>query len=243
MSRLNRFYIAGAHAPGDTLQLDAERSNYLCRALRMGDDDERDIYDGVGGLYRCKVSHAHQRRAKVEVLERPSPVAKPENAPSLAIALLKGQAMDRAIQQATELGAQRIWLLQGARSNLTLKQERLEQKLDHWQRIIASACEQCGQLWLPRLHEPRTVADCLEQQIDEVQPIVFEPEGDPMPPRLEVNNPLIFVGPEGGWNDEEKHLFQDKRAATYRLGSTILRAETRPAVGIALVQQARGWSG
>ena len=93
------------------------------------------------------------------------------------------------------------------------------------------------------LHEHGTVADCLEQQIDEVQPIVFEPEGDPMPPRLEVNNPLIFVGPEGGWNDEEKHLFQDKRAATYRLGSTILRAETMPAVGIALVQQARGWPG
>ena len=64
-----------------------------------------------------------------------------------------------------------------------------------------------------------------------------------MPPRLEANNPLIFVGPEGGWNDEEKYLFQDKHAAIYRLGRTILRAETMPAVGIALVQQARGWPG
>lgn len=243
MSRLNRFYIAGAHAPGDALQLDAERSNYLCRALRMSEGDELDIFDGVGGLYRCKVSHAHQRRAKVEVLERQSSVAKPANAPSLAIALLKGQAMDRAIQQATELGAQRIWLLQGARSNLTLNPDRLAQRLDHWQRIIASACEQCGQLWLPSLHEPRTVAACLEQQTGEVQPIAFEPEGDSMPFRLKANSPLILVGPEGGWDEEEKQLFQRKNVAMYRLGSTILRAETMPAVGIALVQQARGWPG
>lgn len=241
MSRLNRFYIAGAHAPGDALQLDAERSNYLCRALRMSDGDELDIFDGVGGLYRCKVSLAHQRRAKVEVLERQPPEPKPANGPSLAIALLKGQAMDRAIQQATELGAQHIWLLQGARSNLTLKEDRLAQKMGHWQRIIASACEQCGQLWLPSLHEPRAVADCLEQQASEVQPIVFEPEGDAMPSRLAAYNPLIFVGPEGGWSDTEKQLFQRKNVATYRLGSTILRAETMPAVGIALVQQARGW--
>ena len=241
MSRLNRFYIAGTHTPGDILQLDAERSNYLCRALRMTDGDELDIFDGTGGLYRCKVCHAHQRRAKIEVIEGQPQVARPANAPSLAIALLKGQGMDRAIQQATELGAQNIWLLQGARSNLSLKQDRLTQKLEHWQRIIASASEQCGQLWLPSLHAPRTVAACLEEQPDHVKPIVFEPTGDVMPPQLEVNNPLIFVGPEGGWNDEEKRLFQSKNVATYRLGNTILRAETMPAVGIALVQQTRGW--
>ena len=241
MSRLNRFYIAGARTLGDILQLDAERSNYLCRALRMTDGDELDIFDGTGGLYRCTVRHAHQRRAKIEVLECQPPAPRPANTPSLAIALLKGQAMDRAIQQATELGTQNIWLLQGARSNLSLKQGRLAQKLEHWQRIIASASEQCGQLWLPSLHEPRTVAACLEQQPDHVEPIVFEPTGDVMPPQLAVDNPLIFVGPEGGWNEEEKRLFQRKNAATYRLGCTVLRAETMPAVGIAVVQQARGW--
>ena len=73
MSRLNRFYIAGAHTLGDVLQLDAERSNYLCRVLRMNEGDELDIFDGVGGLYRCTLRHAHQRRAKIEVVARPIP--------------------------------------------------------------------------------------------------------------------------------------------------------------------------
>ena len=241
MSRLNRFYIAGAHSTGDVLQLDAERSNYLCRVLRMSEGDELGIFDGVGGLYRCRLCHAHQRRAKIEVVEGHPPVPRPANAPSLAIALLKGQAMDRAIQQATELGIQGIWLLQGARSNLVLKQDRLAQKIDHWQRIIASASEQCGQLWLPNLYRPLTVEACLEQQPDHVEPIVFEPTGDALPPSLDAKNPLVFVGPEGGWNDAEKQLFRSKHIATYRLGHTIVRAETMSAVGLALVQQARGW--
>ena len=129
--------------------------------------------------------------------------------------------MDRAIQQATELGTQGIWLLQGARSNLALKQDRLTQKMDHWQRIIAAASEQCGQLWLPNLYRPLTVEACLEQQPDHVEPIVFEPSGDAMPPSLDARNPLVFVGPEGGWNDAEKQLFRSKNIATYRLGSTI----------------------
>ena len=70
-----------------------------------------------------QLRHAHQRRAKIEVVQGQSPAPRPASAPSLAIAL-KGQAMDRAIQQATELGTQGIWLLQGARSNLALKQDR-----------------------------------------------------------------------------------------------------------------------
>ena len=240
MSRLNRFYIAGTHTPGDVLQLDAERSNYLCRVLRMNEGDELDIFDGVGGLYRCTLRHAHQRRAQIEVVQGQSPAPRPASAPSLAIALLKGRPWIEPFNRQPNLAHRSIWLLQGARSNLSLKQDRLAQKLEHWQRIIASASEQCGQLWLPNLYRPLTVEACLEQQPDHVEPIVFEPSGDAMPPSLDARNPLVFVGPEGGWNDAEKQLFRSKNIATYRLGSTILRAETMPAVGLALVQQARG---
>ena len=102
MSRLNRFYIAGAHSTGDVLQLDAERSNYLCRVLRMSEGDELDIFDGVGGLYRCRLCHDHQRRAKIEVVQG-QPGAQTRKRAFASHSLAKGQAMDRAIQQATEL--------------------------------------------------------------------------------------------------------------------------------------------
>jgi 16S rRNA (uracil1498-N3)-methyltransferase len=240
LSRLNRFFFAGEHCPGDILQLDAERSNYLCRVLRMREQEEVDIFDGEGGLYRCQVSKAHQRRAQIRVVEQIVSIERPDQAPSLAMALLKGQAMDRAIAQATELGVQQIWLLQTDRSNLSLKGERLDQKLGHWQRVIASACEQCGQTWLPVLHPPRTVEACIDEQANGV-PIVFDLDGAPLPHQVDIHQPLIFIGPEGGWSDEEAQFFRDQDVARYRLGDTVLRAETMPAVALALIQHLRGW--
>ncbi|MEC8143684.1 MAG: RsmE family RNA methyltransferase [Pseudomonadota bacterium] len=240
MSRLNRFFFAGAHCPGDILQLDAERSNYLCRVLRMREQEELDIFDGEGGIYRCRVSKAHQRRAQIRVVGQIVSIERTDQAPSLAMALLKGRAMDRAIAQATELGVQQIWLLQTDRSNLPLKGARLDQKIGHWRRVIASACEQCGQTWLPVLHPPRTVKACIDEQANGI-PIVFDLGGAPLPRKADIHKPLIFVGPEGGWSEEEAKFFRDQDVASYRLGDTVLRAETMPAVAMALVQHLIGW--
>lgn len=241
MSRLNRFYVAGPHQIGTTLQLDAERSNYLCRVLRMHEGDSLDIFDGEGGLYRCALQTAHLKRAVIKIL-KPMPLApQPTLAPAIALSLLKGQAMDRAIQQATELGVQRIWLLNAARSNTTLTNQRLAQKLDHWRRIIAAACEQCGQLWLPELLQPMSLSQCLTQLPEPVTPLIFDPSGEVLPSAVDMAQPMVFIGPEGGWNDAEMALFEQRHITVYRLGDSILRAETMPAVALALVQQARGW--
>ena len=206
----------------------------------MREQEEVDIFDGEGGLYRCQVSKAHQRRAQIRVVEQIVSIKRPDRAPSLAMALLKGQAMDRAIAQATELGVQQIWLLQTDRSNLPLKGARLDQKIGHWQRVIASACEQCGQTWLPVLHPPSTIKACVDEQASGVA-IVFDLAGAPLPHQVDIHQPLIFIGPEGGWSDEEAQFFRDQDFARYRLGDTVLRAETMPAVALALIQHLRGW--
>ena len=234
--------MPGEHTAGQVLQLDAERSNYACKALRLTDGDALDIFNGVGGLYRCELVEAHQRRAKVRVDEA-VPVPSPSGlAPSVAIGLLKGQAMDRAIQQATELGAKDIWLLQAQRSNVSLKDGRIEQKLEHWRRIIVSACEQCGQLWMPTLQGPISLSQSLELVCDGLEGVVFDLDGKVLPATREPKPRLIFIGPEGGWSDEERASFQRHQITTYRLGSTVLRAETMPAVALALIQQAQNWA-
>lgn len=234
--------MPGEHTAGQVLQLDAERSNYACKALRLTTGDALDIFNGLGGLYRCELVEAHQRRAKVRVGE-PVPVPSPSGlAPSVAIGLLKGQAMDRAIQQATELGARNIWLLQAQRSNVSLKDGRLSQKLEHWRRTIASACEQCGQLWMPILRGPISLSQSLELLSEDLEGVVFDLDGEVLPATREPKPSLIFIGPEGGWSDEERASFQRHQMTTYRLGPTVLRAETMPAVGLALIQQAQNWA-
>ena len=92
------------------------------------------------------------------------------------------------------------------------------------------------------LHPPMSVQACLAEQT-RAMTVVFDPDGDPLPSRAEMTQPLVLIGPEGGWSDEEVALFAEQGIARYRLGSTILRAETMPAVALALIQQMRGWPG
>ena len=78
---------------------------------------------------------------------------------------------------------------------------RLERKLEHWRRIIESACEQCGQLHLPQLHEPRTLQHVLDSP-PAADLIMLCPGAAALPLDLPATSLAILVGPEGGWSEE-----------------------------------------
>ena len=71
--------------------------------------------------------------------------------------------------------------------------------------------------------------------------MVFSPLGESFPAQMQPVNRTAFVGPEGGWSDKELDLFQQRQIPSYKLGRTILRAETMPSVALGLIQQAQGW--
>ena len=48
--------------------------------------------------------------------------------------------------------------------------------------------------------------------------------------------PAFFIGPEGGWTEKEQALFQEAKAFSWHLGTTILRAETAAMTALALWQ-------
>ena len=238
MPRISLFYLQGAHHIGAEIQLNSERSNYLCRALRLNIGDEINISNGTGALFTAVIRKANPRSTEVEITAVKQHVNCGVYSLTLAIGLIKGTAMDKALQQAAELGASKIVLIQTDRSNVRLKSDRMENKRGHWERIISASCEQCGQLYLPELKGPQTLEEVINQTENGV---VFHPSGEAFPAQLPPVNRTTFIGPEGGWSDKELDLFQQKQIPRYKLGSTILRAETMPSVALGLIQQAQGW--
>jgi len=238
LPRFSLFYLQGPHKVGVQIKLDSERSNYLCRVLRLNVGDEINILDGTGALFAAAIRNANPRGTEVEITAAEPPCDNRAYSLTLAIGLIKGSAMDRALQQATELGAKRIQLVQTDRSNVPLKSDRMSTKMTHWARVISASCEQCGQLYLPELIEPQPLAGILEN-VD--NGIVFSPAGEPFPNQLAPLDRTLFIGPEGGWSDQELALFQQHQTSSYQLGKSILRAETMPAVALGLIQQAQGW--
>ena len=67
--------------------------------------------------------------------------------------------MELVIQKAVELGVTDITPLWTENCDVKLNTERLEKKLNQWQGIIISACEQCGRDLIPKLHAVAKIQD------------------------------------------------------------------------------------
>ncbi len=156
----------------------------------------------------------------------------------LAVALVKGDAMDRVLRAATELGVDDIRPLLGGRSQVG--RERADGRREHWRRILASAAEQCRRAHLPRLHPMQGFDDFLDQS-DPADCLLLRPGAPPLPMRLPRRSSILLIGPEGGWTDAEAKRAERLDIRAFSLGSLILRAETAPLAALAALRHAWGW--
>ena len=236
--KLHRIYTNFQLQLSDPIILDSSTSNYVGRVLRRKAGDQIQCFDGKGSEAICSVSSTQAGRYELRVERVFNVPARTTPKVHIAIGMLKGQPMDRAIQHCTELGATDIWLLQSERSNVNLSNERLRSKSNHWLKVCESSCEQCGESYLPAIHGPMTIEQLFEVTTI-VEKIILDPTGKPFSKQLPIKERILFVGPEGGWSSQEKNFFTSQRLSFFSLGQRIIRAENTPTVGLALAKQAQ----
>jgi 16S rRNA (uracil1498-N3)-methyltransferase len=80
-----------------------------------------EVCDGEGGNYVARVATLESRGATLRILEKLDPWGESPLPLALGIGLAKGEALDEAIRQATEMGVSRIFPFISERSErLTL---------------------------------------------------------------------------------------------------------------------------
>ena len=236
----HRLYVPGPLQTGQTVQLQPDRAHYLGRVLRLRRGSELLCFDGRGTAWRAEVEDDRSRTAAVRLLEVADRQPEPRLRLHLVQGLLKGSAMDQVVQKATELGATDLWPILAARSNVSSEPSRQQRRLTHWRRIIESACEQCGQLHLPVLHEPSDLATFLAAPPD-ARMLMLSPGAPAMPMSLPEGPLALLIGPEGGWHPQEISLGERQGADVRGLGALVLRAETAPLAALAAVRHGWGW--
>ena len=182
----------------------ADDRHHLERVLRLRPGDEITVADGAGRWRRCLVSG--EPVGEVEVVERPAPAI------AVGFALTKGERPEWAVQKLTEVGVDRIVPFVAARSVVRWDAARAAANVERWRRIAREAASQSRRVWLPE------VADVQPFEAVVAAGALADPSGGP--PSLA--HPVVLVGPEGGWADEE--LAADMPRV--RLGPHVLRAET-----------------
>lgn len=188
--------------------LDEADHHHLARVLRLRTGDELTVADGQGAWRRCRFGDELEPDGPIEHEER----AVPEIV--IGFALVKGSRPELVVQKLTEIGVDRIVPFVAARSVVRWDDERAAHHHARLAIVAREAAMQSRRAWLPSVDALST----FEAMARCEGAILADRGGEP--PSLSY--PVVLVGPEGGWSDEERSTGLE--AVT--LGDTVLRAET-----------------
>jgi 16S rRNA (uracil1498-N3)-methyltransferase len=233
--RTSRLFVEMPLADGAIVTLADASAHYLHHVLRLRRGDPVIVFNGNGGEFAAEVIAVDRHSVDLRVgsyaaVTRESPLLT-----TLGIGLTKRDAMDLAIQKATELGVTEITPLHTAHSAKAAK--GADGRTQHWQQVSRSASEQCGRNVPPHLN-PVTPLDNWLTTIRADIKLVAHPY---MAGTLAVvsgtpRSVALLVGPEGGLADDEVALACANGFTPVTLGPRILRAETAPIALLSLIQ-------
>jgi 16S rRNA (uracil1498-N3)-methyltransferase len=235
--RLPRLYVE-RELGSDRLALDEREAHYLAHVLRLQRGAELIAFNGRGTERQATLSILQRRGAELVLHAELVPVAESPLDLTIVQALPKSDAMDLIVQKATELGVRSLVPVYSDFSVVRLDPHRALRRLEHWQRIAQSACEQCGRHEPPLILAPELLAVALAQLPGDTLNLALDPQGAadvaalPRPARV-----IVAIGPEGGFSDDDWRRLDAARFMRFRLGPRILRAETA-AFAVAAIAQA-----
>lgn len=234
--RIPRIFTGQDINAGVTVQLEAGASQHLSRALRLNVGDSLCLFNGSGREWPCQITSVDRKQVSVMPAE---PLARDLESPltiHLGIAISRGDRMDMVIQKSTELGVTAITPILSERTEVKLKGDREQKKLQHWRQIIISACEQSGRNTLPDLHSPRPVSEWLEHSTGQQRFVLHHRGAEGLNTEAAPASVDLLIGPEGGLTPDEIDAAAGHSFQPLTLGPRVLRTETAPLAAIAILQ-------
>jgi len=231
---MHQFFVTPGQINGKDIRITGGDVNHIKNVLRMKTGEEIAVSNGIDGKeYRCEISAIGEeeicctlRFIKEEGLELPSKIY-------LFQGLPKADKMELIIQKAVELGVYEIIPVVMRRSVVKLDEKKVKSKLLRWQGISEAAAKQSKRRVIPVVKEVMTFKEAIAYagQID-VKLVPYElAEGmqhtkeliDGLRPGQSI---AIFIGPEGGFDEEEIRTAIKGGMQPITMGKRILRTET-----------------
>ena len=259
-----QFFLPPQSLKDKTFRLTGPEAFHIIKVLRYQAGQSLVLFDGQGGRFEAVIQaiekdgsvtgaltgtlHRSEAREPVEI--------------RLYQGLLKSSHWDWVLEKGTELGVAAFIPLTTPRTVVLLHEaERAKAKQERWVRVIMAAAKQCGLAKLPEVSEPLEFRDAIKACAREPE---GEPGAGPKAltllaweglscatacetirldlreadqsrgrEKITVN---LFIGPEGGFTEEEVELAESLGATIFGLGARTLRAETAALAAVSLIQ-------
>lgn len=238
---------------GSTLTLSESGTNHVSKVLRLKVGDHIVLFDGKG--HECQATLTQVGKTTCASIEQL--ISRQSESPlniELLQVLSRGDRMDFTIQKAVELGIKRIVPLTSERCGVKLDAARAAKKIDSYQKIVISACEQCGRNVVPPVMPLQSLSSYLQTLKAEKEAAEAKAEAsaesaaqrfinitlDPRAQHKLTDLPAtghyrLLIGPEGGFTETEVQESLEAGFVGVTLGPRILRTETTALVTLAIL--------
>lgn len=210
--------------------------NHIKNVLRMKEGEEISVMvPGSENEYRCEVDSYTDDSVRLTIrfikesnVELPCEIV-------LYQALPKADKMELIITKSVELGVSKIVPVATKRAVVKLDGTKSDKKVARWNAISEAAAKQSKRAIIPRVADVMSMEEALSDCADyEVKIIPYElSDPDLMNRTRDVIGKIapgekvaVFIGPEGGFTEEEIELATGAGCVPVTLGHRILRTET-----------------
>ncbi|MCH5257227.1 MAG: 16S rRNA (uracil(1498)-N(3))-methyltransferase [Lachnospiraceae bacterium] len=229
-----QFFVQPSQIQGNRIIITGTDVNHIKNVLRMKTGEEIAVSNGVDGKeYRCGIEQLTEdevicslRFIREDGVELPSKIY-------LFQGLPKADKMELIIQKAVELGVYEIIPVATARSVVKLDEKKAISKVSRWQTIAQAAAKQSKRAVIPEISAVKTMKEAIDYSSQlGIKLIPYELAED-MSKTKELVDSIkpgesvgIFIGPEGGFEENEIAAAIEKGITPITLGKRILRTET-----------------
>ena len=211
---------------GQSFTLSKEEAHHL-KVARYTVGQEIKIFDGCGKKYLARLTSAQGGEIIKTLPSRPL-----KRNITLYFSAISRPATEELLDLCTQAGAGTFCPVFSKFCDQTLL-KKWDTKLDRWGQLVLASAKQCEIAKIPQILPPLTFNEAIKN-LKMPALICYEDEQKThitkqIPTGKDV---AIFIGPEGGYAEEEITLAKNNGVKPVTLGANILRAQTAAACAV-----------
>jgi len=227
-----KYFFTPDQKQDDKIILSGETAHHLLHVLRMNPGEKIILCNGAETDYGATIEATNPKKPQVtcKIESCAHSTTEPAAKVTLYQGLPKADKLELIIQKCVELGVHQITPVATSRSIVRIKGDK---KTARYQRIAESAAGQSMRGIIPQINEAIPFDEALKRldTSDHLTLVAYEAEQTcTLKQALSQNqgncNINIWIGPEGGFTNDEISALTSQGAMAVTLGKRILRTET-----------------
>ena len=243
---MSRYFINSNQILNNSISIVGDDYLHLRKVLRAVKGDTITVCcDGYD--YTAVISEIGNNYILADIADKVENKTEPELKVTLFQGLPKADKMELIIQKCIELGVSEIVPVITERSIVRINTVKdADTKISRWQKIALEAAKQCNRGVIPEVARPVKFSEAVQMAAQKDLSIIpYEKESSTgfrgiASKCQNVKSAAIYIGPEGGFTEQEIELAESRGIRKTTLGPRILRTETAGMVALSLMMYELG---